>query len=262
MLRTLLTAAYTLGFAAIGAGLGYASGGDSAERERRAGIGALVGGSFGLFRGLTEAGIGLWRTYGGASRAVQQPIIVYYEAQRLGPFATGRMGAELIAEANRIPRSRWNTHLISRQRVLAGTAQWPVPAQFNGQLIAVGHGHLTSVRAELGVIQPYQFIKTDGTTGLRRAWVSGDELSAFVPANLNVTRVDLSVCYGQRNFAGAVGAAFTARNNGVPVPVTASMGTVTPLGPWHYSGRVRPLGEEANGVEMFLGIPFTRIQVF
>jgi hypothetical protein len=37
---------------------------------------------------------------------------------------------------------------------------------------------------------------------------------------------------------------------------------VTPLGPWHFSGQVRPLGEGANGLEMFLGIPFTRIRIF
>jgi RHS repeat-associated protein len=262
-LRLALGLAYTSVYAAVGAGIGYASGGDSEERKRRAGIGAIVGASFGAFRGITEAGIGLWRSGWGANAGAPQPIIVYYEGQQLYGLATGRMGAELIAEAQRIPRSRWGTHLISRERIDGGRAAWPQVAEFNGQLIAVGHGTEGAAAAELGIYRQGEVYQAaDGRLHTRSAWAGSEGLRSFVPARFTVTNVDLSVCYAARSgFAVDVGATFTARR-GANVPVRSGANTVSPLGAWHTSGHVRDVGLGVNTLEMIFGIPLSWTRIF
>lgn len=253
-----------LGYTAVLAGLGAAVGASIAaignagwqkgwDANKFASWGAVIGGSLGALRGLADLGVGAWRATRTAAPGAQFPLVVYYEGQRIAGLPTGRAGAEMLAEGAGIPRSHWGRHLVSSDLLARAGCQWPQGAAFNGRLIVVGHGAAGFDHVELGLIpgaHPFN---------------SALQLERFIPGHLNVTRVDLSVCYaGSSGLQREVGVAFgdRLRRGGLPlvgpVPVRGAAGTVSPVGPWSTMGQVREMNEAKNAIGMIFGLPLGR----
>ena len=119
-------------------------------------------------------------------------MILYNERQTTKIFGvtynSGRAGAEMIAEAQHIHRSRWNDHLISFQELDTGR-QFPDAAAFNKRIIAVAHGDT------LGRIET----QVDAVSDLPVEFLS------LINKNKPLTeieRIDLCVCHADRKPAG------------------------------------------------------------
>jgi hypothetical protein len=54
-----------------------------------------------------------WRAQKALARGDLFPVVVFDAGQRTKGFDTGRLGAELIVEAEGIPRKLWRNHFVS-----------------------------------------------------------------------------------------------------------------------------------------------------
>jgi RHS repeat-associated protein len=198
--RLLTGAVSTLVYTGIGAGLGAAIGatvgavkGNITEHTGQGALwGAVAGASLGVLRTFAEiALIPAFREFRSAANA-NHPVILFNRQQTVDILGvtvdSGRVGAEMIAEGQRIPQSLWNDHLISYQQLYTRPQRFP--ATFNRRTIAVAHGDaLGEIETKSGDYlsdNPYGFVdlinKSEPLTG--------------------IDRIDLCVCHAARNSEG------------------------------------------------------------
>jgi RHS repeat-associated protein len=235
-LRWALGGAYTAVYAAVGAAIGASVGAITGaalgiDAQETAGIGALsgaaAGASVGIARGGWEALVGSRRIRPASVAGERFPVVLYYEGQRTLGFESGRLGAELIAEQERIPQNLWKEHLIPYQIHLG-----QYPESFNGRVIAVAHGARSDGLVELGL------------TGQRGARDTAEEFARMFHARGQapwpVNQIDMCICYAQSSgFASGVRGRLAAT-------VRASPMTVTPVGPGRSMGVIRAVDAGAD----------------
>ena len=241
------TAMYAGIGAAIGAGIGgtidVASGSGSDENTRKGAMwGAVAGGSLGLLRSFREF-VYLPRMRNARAEAAAAggetfPVIAYNKYQKMGVFSSGRVGAEMIAEAQGIPKRLWNDHLVSFQKLAKAKKQ--APATFNGRIIAVGHGLGQEVEVGLQWEQ-----EVGGKNFLRifdcRPGIWGDiKLKSDWQFSQNINRIDLCVCYPGKGFTRDLKTSIADRN--LQIAGWGSSKTTTPLGAGELMGVVREPG--------------------
>jgi hypothetical protein len=261
--RFLIAAATVVLYSAIGAGLGAGIGAiaDPADRLRGAQegawIGAVAGAGLGLLRGIAEHVVRpLWRNLAAEAAAGaggQFPVVAYNANQWTSGFQSGRLGAELIAEAQGIPRSLRNTHLVSFQDLHAGAlpggGALTAPGAFNGRVIAVAHGPLDHPALEAGLahanageVNAGEFVDLFDRPGQR----GQAPFTYTVPGGPTINRLDLCVCYPRSSgFSGDLRAVFNGRAGWGATTGWAAAGPTTPVGAWAAHGVIREPGSSA-----------------
>jgi hypothetical protein len=160
------------------------------------------------------------------------PVILFNERQMtkvLGTeYASGRVGAEMIAERQHLPPSLWNDHLISFQEL---SADRKFPPTFNGRIVAVGHGDRPPGRIETG-LEPY-YDRPKGFVSL---------ISKGKPWK-EIERIDLCVCQAALK-PGRNEASFAEGLKGLVPHIQgwASEKLVSPVGPLWELGTIREAG--------------------
>jgi RHS repeat-associated protein len=266
--RFLIGAATFAVYGAIGAGIGAGIGALANPQDRLRGaqegawIGAAVGAGLGLLRGIGEHVVRpLWRNLAAEAAAAGGgtfPVVAYNATQWTSGFQSGRLGAELIAEAEGIPRSLRNTHLVNFQDLHAGGALH-APAGFNGRVIAVAHGpqgvaevevglaHLGGGRADAG-----EFVDL-----FHRAPMHAQPAYSYAGVG-GINRLDLCVCYPRSNgFSAALRAEFNGRAGWALTTGWAAAGATTPAGAWAAHGVIREAGNLPSEMLHWL-VPFYR----
>jgi hypothetical protein len=199
---------------------------------RRSSLGGSRGSHSGVLRILAETVIiPKYRGFRGAAHA-SHPVILYNATQTadiLGvTYESGKVGAEMIAENQRIPRSLWNDHIISFQQLNTGRQ---FPASFNRRIITVAHGNpgsietgLANVHDEIGFVD-----LIDNNQPLR-----------------GIDRIDLCVCHANQRPGQQASFAQKMRNyldiRGSNITGWASETGVTPIGPVWNLGEIREGG--------------------
>lgn len=253
--RIVLSAAYTVAMGLIGAGIGALVGGliDRDDWQRGAGrgawIGGIVGAGIGALRGIAEHAVLPWWRNRAAEALLPGgtfPVVVYNANQRVGPFASGRLGAEMIAEGQGIPRSRWATHLVSFQELSQGGVF--APAGFNNRVIAVAHGYRNVNEIEIGLAAKN---RADAQYFLRLFQRDG-----YTYAAGGINRLDLCVCFPRATtFAGDLRAEFGYLH--WDTTGWAATRSTTPAGGGFTSGAIRESGNLASEALHWL-FPFWR----
>jgi hypothetical protein len=126
-----------------------------------------------------------YRGYRGAAIA-NHPVVLFNERQTVNigkTYRSGRVGADMIAEGQHIPRSLWNDHLISFQQL--STRQQRFPGTFNRRIIAVAHGD------RFGGIELQTPNVSDNAAGFVTLIERNEPL-------LGIDRIDLCVCNAAR----------------------------------------------------------------
>jgi hypothetical protein len=116
------------------------------------------------------------------------PVVAYNKYNKVCGFNTGLLGAQLIAEAEGIPRSLWDTHLVSFQELSFKTA--PCPAAFNGRVIAVTHGRMEDALIEVGAVE------YNNANYFLDLFTARDFSGNAFTRNNPITHLDLCVCFG------------------------------------------------------------------
>ena len=241
-------------YTGLGAGIGAAIGAivgaaqhktDLTEGLRQGALwGAVAGATLGGLRIFAETVIiPAYRGFRGAANA-SHPVILYNATQTadiLGvTYESGKVGAEMIAENQRVPRSLWNDHIISFQQLNAGRQ---FPANFNRRIITVAHGNPGSIETGLGNVYDNEFGFVD-----------------LIDKNkplAGIDRIDLCVCIAsQRPGQHQASFAQKMRNyldiHGSNITGWASERGVTPIGPVWNLGEIREGGSTPR--EVFHGI--------
>jgi hypothetical protein len=169
-------------------------------------------------------------------------VILYNEHQTIDLIAgatarSGKAGAEMIAEAQHIPRNLWNDHLISYQELWEGRN---FPAKFNRRIIAVAHGDRPSGTLETASGANHNLTDLPaGFVGLIRKNKSWHEID----------RIDFCVCEAAKK-PGRYQASFAeALKELVPhIHGWASEKVVTPVGPLWHMGTIREAGSTAGEI--------------
>ena len=241
-------------YTGLGAGIGAAIGAivgaaqhktDLTEGLRQGALwGAVAGATLGGLRIFAETVIiPAYRGFRGAANA-SHPVILYNATQTadiLGvTYESGKVGAEMIADNLRVPRSLWNDHIISFQQLNAGRQ---FPANFNRRIITVAHGNPGSIETGLGNVYDNEFGFVD-----------------LIDKNkplAGIDRIDLCVCIAsQRPGQHQASFAQKMRNyldiHGSNITGWASERGVTPIGPVWNLGEIREGGSTPR--EVFHGI--------
>jgi RHS repeat-associated protein len=238
--------------AAIGAGIGAGIGrvrrgrvGGMNATQLGAVIGASVGGALGALRFLVEViAIPVARRLQPTNRQVH-PIILYNRDQWFMPS-----GAQMIAEAEGIPRDHWTNHIISFEDfdgiMKPGVAK---PDKFDGRLIVVAHGE-EALDQRLMTGTAY-----DGMTGSLFIDTVGSVAERWAT---NINRIDFCVCLpGEPDFAKSVWKQLGKRQsspllNQGNVDGWIAAAYTTPFGMFDNWGRIRAMNDFGEyGTEAF-----------
>ena len=257
--RLAMTLAYTglgaLAGAVAGtlvAGVGWLAGGNPDFGEY-AKWGAVAGAAYGFTRGTVEGIVGLIRN-AEVRGGVFLLVLFFGFLWVLGRIPSGRVGAEILAEGAGLPRAQWGLHLVDATAANFAKMNrevffWPAELNFDGRLIIVGHGAASTSRVELGLNNPNGGVLD-----------TAQNVFDLIPDNLRrqVNRVDLSVCYAERNgFAADLRGLFNP-NGGAAIPVRAARGKVSPMGAWTTMGTVYERGWGGEIATWTFGYPFGR----
>ena len=165
-------------------------------------IGASAGAAIGLVRLFVDAvALPLARAHAVAAVGrTHHPIILFNPEQEFMPA-----GAEMVAEAEGIPRSAWSEHLMPFSEI--GTRK---PAAFDGRLIVVAHGqvsgHLETGVPTLGYngdITGAEFVNLIDPAGPTDIWAR------------SVNRIDFCSCYpGSTSFRSLMKSQLQAERQG------------------------------------------------
>lgn len=254
LFRFALGSVITLGYAGIGAALGAAIG--SLGGREGAGWGALGGALFGATLGIMRSvaefallpAIRNARAEAALARGEHFPVVAYNREQLTSHWESGRLGAEMIAEAQGIPRSLWDTHLVAFQDLRKGRIGIPggvtPPARPNGRVIVVAHGSASGHTIEVG---PRTNLTGDDFLQLFRRNNSLDPFFAAAPTydflphlgpGGKINQMDFCVCRPARGFTRH----FQAAQKMLGVPEfsgwASSYGT-TPVGAGRFMGEIR-----------------------